>query len=357
MNDFEDTIAKDLLLDMKPAELVDLIQSHLLQRWRANNLMGIIPSVYSQPLGVQLEITYRCNLRCYHCYNESGISSVEKYQEELSEKQWLDIAEELAEIGIFSVIISGGEPFYNVPLVLRMAEVFSNAKIKMGIVTNGWFLNDEVIEKVTEFRKAISWIQVSIDAADKTLHDSIRGVRGSFDRCVRAIIHLRENAIPVKMSSVIMQENEDQLERLFELALFLGVEIIHVGNIINIGSARKTYSPNNVREARIRKMVALKEKYSKQMEVMISIDACLATQLYCKHRLNNVYIIRPNGDLKLDCVVPVIFGKYQNRGDLTNLWTKSGLDKAYENETVHQVIASIARDDGFQNISDVHLNS
>ncbi len=356
MNSHEDTTVKEVFHNMDPDELLATVHSHLKQRWRANKLMGLVPILYSQPTGVQLEITYRCNLKCSHCYNESGFTSRGKFKEELSEQQWIDIAEELAESGVFSVIISGGEPFLNASLVFRMAEVFSAAEIKMGIITNGWFLSDEVVAQLAGFRKAINWVQVSVDAANQTVHDAIRGVSGSFDHCVRAIIRLRENGIPVKMATGVMQENQHQLEHLFELALFLGVETLHIGNIINIGRARKADTSKQWRDACIRKLVKLKEEYSGAMEIMISMDACLSVQFFCKYRLNNVYIIRPNGELKLDCTIPTIFGRYRKRGDLANLWTEAGIDTAYDNQAVQQIIATIARDDGFQNILDVHLS-
>lgn len=354
--DHENTIGKEVFHNMDSHKLVATAHSHLMQRWKANELMGLIPTVYSQPIGVQLEITYRCNLKCSHCYNESGFPSMDKFKEELSEQQWLDIAEELVEIGVFSAIISGGEPFLNASLVFRMAEVFSAAGIKMGIITNGWFLSDEVAAQLASFKKVINWVQVSVDAADQTTHDAIRGVPGSFEHCVRAIIRLRENGIPVKMATAVMKENQHQLDHLFDLALFLGVETLHIGNIINIGSARKADTSRQWRDACLRKLVKLKEKYSAVMEIMISMDACLSVQFFCKYRLNNVYIIRPNGELKLDCTVPTIFGRYRKRGDLANLWSEVGLDTAYENHAVQQIIATIARDDGFQNILDVHLS-
>ena len=32
----------------------------------------LFPDNYKYPTGVQLELTYKCNHRCIHCYNQSG---------------------------------------------------------------------------------------------------------------------------------------------------------------------------------------------------------------------------------------------------------------------------------------------
>lgn len=67
----------------------------------------LFPDNYKYPTGVQLELIYKCNHRCIHCYNKSGGAHEEK---ELNIEQWKAIAERLGELGIFQCVISGGEP-------------------------------------------------------------------------------------------------------------------------------------------------------------------------------------------------------------------------------------------------------
>lgn len=330
------------------------VHTALQKQWYKNKILGMIPEKYSSPTGVQLEFTYRCNLSCKHCFNESGERSKHKFQEEMSEEKWLDIAQELVDSEIFAVVISGGEPFLNTPLVMKLVEIFDSADIQMGIISNGWFLEEETVRNLVRYRKSINWVQISLDGPDSQVHDDIRGVKGAFDRAVSAIINLRKYGFYVKMATAIMHENKEQLEAFFELALYLGVNAIHLGIVFDMGAGRSIKMDNKLKEAIIQELGQYKEKYSDCMEVLISMDPCLAVQLYCEYRLNNVFIIRPNGELKLDCVVPVIFGKYKERGDLGRLWREGGLNMAYENDTVKEIIEMIAREQGFTNVHDVH---
>jgi MoaA/NifB/PqqE/SkfB family radical SAM enzyme len=336
--------------------LLEKIHVYQKQNWYKNKLLGVIPETYSNPTGVQLEITYKCILKCKHCYNESGWRSQEKFPEELSPNQWLDIAHELVDSHIFAVIISGGEPFLNIPLVMKMVEIFDRADIRMGIISNGWFLEESVVKSLAQFQKSINWVQISLDGANSQVHDCIRGVKGSFDRAVRAITNLRKYGFHVKIASAIMPQNMHQLEDFFELALFLGANTLHIGHMFNIGAARDIEVDKKLKDSCINKLVEYKELYSDCMEVMISMDPCESVQVCSRYRLNNAYIIRPNGELKLDCAVPVIFGRYKKPGDLIRLWKESGLDKAYENETVQSVIADIVREQSFANIYDTKVD-
>ena len=56
------------------------------------------------PLSVHLDITYRCNERCQHCYLEHH------GRDELSTAEIRKLLEQLADAGVFFLTISGGEP-------------------------------------------------------------------------------------------------------------------------------------------------------------------------------------------------------------------------------------------------------
>ena len=54
---------------------------------------------------VLVELTYRCNLDCFFCYNDTSLTG-----EPLSRDQYFRLFEELAELGVLHLTLSGGEP-------------------------------------------------------------------------------------------------------------------------------------------------------------------------------------------------------------------------------------------------------
>lgn len=55
------------------------------------------------PIMISLDITQKCNLKCVHCFNNSG-SSV---SDELSDKEIIDVANQIAELHPHNVCLCG----------------------------------------------------------------------------------------------------------------------------------------------------------------------------------------------------------------------------------------------------------
>ena len=58
------------------------------------------------PVGGGLELTYRCNLHCLHCYSLCK----NKYSREMSYVEICKIIDQLADAGTLYLFITGGEP-------------------------------------------------------------------------------------------------------------------------------------------------------------------------------------------------------------------------------------------------------
>ena len=69
---------------------------------------GILPKECRNPVSLQFELTHKCNQRCLHCYNQSGMEANAKC--DLSVERWKELAREAGELGVFECTISGGEP-------------------------------------------------------------------------------------------------------------------------------------------------------------------------------------------------------------------------------------------------------
>ena len=85
----------------------------------------------SAPYRMDLALTYRCNNRCVHCYNESG-----RALQELDCAQWKAVLERVWQAGIPHVVFTGGEPTLIpfLPELIRHAEALG---MITGLNTNG----------------------------------------------------------------------------------------------------------------------------------------------------------------------------------------------------------------------------
>jgi MoaA/NifB/PqqE/SkfB family radical SAM enzyme len=160
------------------------------------------------------DLTYACQLRCTHCYSESG----RRPSRRLPRKELLRIADALIAMRIRSVDLSGGEPL----LIEELPEIaarFAAAGVQVSLYTNGLLVNDE---KAHELGRLVTRVHVSVDGASAEVHDRIRGRRGSFEGALLALASLDRAASARKaegggrlsfgMEMVIIQSNFFQLE-------------------------------------------------------------------------------------------------------------------------------------------------
>lgn len=111
-------------------------------------------------------------------------------------------------------------------------------RVGMGVMlaTNGWFVTKQIAVKVRE--AGVSLVRVSIDGASPEVHDSIRGIRGSFERAKLALKYLREAGIPkVGMSPTVSRQNIHQIQELVQLALNEGADEIRFNPVCATGRA------------------------------------------------------------------------------------------------------------------------
>ena len=87
----------------------------------------------SAPLTATLEVTWRCNLNCLHCLVAA------KKVREISTKNVKRIIKQLADANVFTLAITGGEPFLrkDIEEIVRFALGFD---IRVHLNTNGLLL-------------------------------------------------------------------------------------------------------------------------------------------------------------------------------------------------------------------------
>ncbi len=166
----------------------------------------------SAPIGVELEITTDCNLRCRHCLQ----SDYEPYFMPLNKAAW--ILQNLAKNGVFEVSIIGGEPFTH-PDFCEILRTANDCGLAIGITSNGVLIDERHVE-VLASTNALS-IAISIDGFGD-VHDHIRG-KGVFSKVDRSIRSLINAGVEVEVMFTINSYNMSSYKEVLEYCKSLGI--------------------------------------------------------------------------------------------------------------------------------------
>jgi len=134
------------------------------------------------PFSVHVDLTYRCNERCVHCYlDHHG-------RNEMTTNEWRELLDQLAEAGTFFLTLSGGEIF----LRPDFFEILEHARARTFCVTLKTNATLIGAREADDIRSAgVNAVHVSIYSHRPEVHDAITLVRGSWERSVAAIRLLR----------------------------------------------------------------------------------------------------------------------------------------------------------------------
>ena len=167
------------------------------------------------PLSVQLDLTYRCNERCVHCYLDHDDHG------EMTTAEIKHLLDEMADAGVFILTLSGGEIF----LRKDFFEILEHARRLMFCVklkSNAVLVREREAARLRDLN--IESIQVSIYSHRPEVHDAITLIPGSLKRSVDAIRFLKSQGLKVIIANVLMTQNMQDYPGVRALAKELGVE-------------------------------------------------------------------------------------------------------------------------------------
>ncbi len=191
------------------------------------NFINLIDTPYSLD-NIIFEITGRCNLDCRHCI-EGGT----KEQQELTKNEIFDLIDDFKMLGVYRLVLTGGEPFCRKELTEIIKRCSDNC-IKTIVFTNGTLLTEEILEKI---KNENVLLRFSVDGATKEVHDAIRGA-GNFEKTVKAMEMCKAKNIDIGISSTINTLNYNQYKDIVELADSLKVRELELSEMICEGNGR-----------------------------------------------------------------------------------------------------------------------
>src|SRR6201993_2095377 len=134
------------------------------------------------PLGAQIDLTYRCNERCVHCYLDHDDHG------EMTTAEIRDVLDQLADAGVFFLTVSGGEVFMRRDF-LDIIEYARSLMFCVKIKTNAFMIGDKEAERLRDLM--VQDVQVSIYSHRPEVHDAITLLPGSLKRSIAGIRRLR----------------------------------------------------------------------------------------------------------------------------------------------------------------------
>ncbi len=197
-----------------------------------NAALEHLPLHDDAPVIVIWEATRACALACRHCRAQA---IPHRNPEELSTTEAFRLVDEIAASGARIFIITGGDPLMRPDL----AEIVRYARDKgLHAALSPSATGRLRREALAELAKAgCQRISLSLDSHEASLHDSFRGVQGSFERTMNGIRAAQSVGMTVQINTSVSRFNIDDVERIAELVAAEKAVLWSVFFLVPVGRA------------------------------------------------------------------------------------------------------------------------
>ncbi|HEX8168184.1 MAG TPA: GDL motif peptide-associated radical SAM/SPASM maturase [Beijerinckiaceae bacterium] len=181
------------------------------------------------PVHVVWELTLACNLKCMHCGSRAG----RPRSDELTTDEALDLVDRLAGLGTREISLIGGEAYLRKDWIEIVRRCRSHG-MRTAIQTGARNLTDRRIDEAVA--AGLQAIGVSIDGLPE-LHDRVRGVRGSYDQAISALVRAKARGLATSVNTQIGPETLAQLPELMDRIIEAGATHWQIQLTVAMGNA------------------------------------------------------------------------------------------------------------------------
>ena len=191
-----------------------------------------------RPEAITVDLTYKCTLRCLHCFNYSGEHDMGL--KELTDEEIMQIAEDISILKPIGVCFCGGEPLLRKNILYKAVKLITdrtNGETQVNMVTNGELLNLEVAKDLKDC--GINAVQISIDGATSETHDWMRNKEGVFDKAIKALSNLKEVELDAIVSCCPTKRNINEIEEVINICNEYNVKQFRMQPLMLLGRAKR----------------------------------------------------------------------------------------------------------------------
>ena len=244
----------------------------------------------SVPLNVHLDLTYRCNERCVHCYLDHDDHG------EMTTAEIKVLLDQMADAGVFYLTFSGGE------IMMRkdFFEILEHARARTFCVklkTNGVLIREKEAKRLRAL--GVESVQISIYSHRPEVHDAITKMPGSLRQSIEAVRLLRKQGVRVNLANVLMVQNAQDYPGVRALAAELDAKFTMDPTVTPMMDGDRSILKLNVDQAALREVFrdqGLVENVEEFCAPPRSVDEEALNMLPCSAGHTSCYV-SPYGDV------------------------------------------------------------
>lgn len=179
----------------------------------------------------QIHPSRRCNLRCLHCYSESG----PEVEASLPVDVVTRAVNDAADLAYDVMGVSGGEPLIY-PGLLDVLDAAKARGMTTTVTTNGLLLTPR---RLAEMRDRVDVLAISLDGMPDS-HNRMRNSPTAFERMSARLPGVLEAGIPFGFVFTLTQNNVHEFEWVAHFADEAGAALVQVHPLEAEGFARQT---------------------------------------------------------------------------------------------------------------------
>ncbi len=277
---------------------------------------------YPVPVEGVFAVTNRCNMRCIYCYRSAG----EAVNNELTTEELLNLIDQSGEMGIVRGFITGGEPFLHPDIITIINRLITNG-IFPYISTNGVLVSPDIVSKLKDM--GVKIVQISLDAVSPNVFEEMVGSNIDERIVENAIALLVEAGIIVAVKAVITRLNVDEVEKLIDRCLELGVNRLSTEGF-GLSFGGRGNEDLIIEEKKVKLLEALIEEKREEYRGRIYLEGFNRASIWddfddiitCGGMVS-AFVLQPNGDIvlceNLGNVPELVFGNIREE-KLSDIW-------------------------------------
>jgi len=173
------------------------------------------------PISGSIELTFRCNNNCVHCYCNISANDRSEMAKEMNTFMINNIFDQITDEGCLYLLITGGEPL----LRSDFREIYLYAKKKgllITLFTNATMITEEMADFLSEW-KPLS-MEITLYGMTEETYEKVTGIPGSYRRCMDGIKRLIERNIPLELKTIAMSVNCHEIKDMKKYSEGLGIK-------------------------------------------------------------------------------------------------------------------------------------